>query len=71
MKAIELKIELIKKGWTQKDAATALGIHQVYMNQLCNGRRKSRRTAMRIMLLPPYKNISNLRGGAHNENTGR
>lgn len=55
MKAIELKIELIKKGWTQKDAATVLGIHQVYMNQLCNGRRKSRRTATRIMLLPPYK----------------
>lgn len=55
MKAIELKIELIKKGWTQKDAATVLGIHQVYMNQLCNGRRKSRRTETKIMLLPPYK----------------
>ena len=69
MKAIELKIELIKKGWTQKDAASALGIHQVYVNQLCNGRRKSRRMATRIKLLPPRNEYLKRTEGANNENT--
>ncbi|GEM_PF-2343419 len=68
MKAIELKIELIKKGWTQKDAASALGIHQVYINQLCNGRRKSRRTAARIKLLPPRNEYLRRTEETNNEN---
>lgn len=55
MKPVEIKIEIIRKGWTQKAVAKALGIHEMYVSQLCNGHRKSRRTETRIRLLPPFK----------------
>lgn len=55
MKPLEIKIEIIRKGWTQKNVAKVLGIHEMYVSQLCNGHRKSKRTEMRIFRLPTYK----------------
>ena len=55
MTPTEIRIELIKKGWKQKDAAAVLGVHEQYISQLCRGARKSFRMEMRIRALPSYR----------------
>lgn len=52
MKDIELKIELIRKGYTNKAAACALGINRNYLSNVLNGRYESRRLRRRIHALP-------------------
>ena len=44
----EVKIRLIRKGWTQADLADALGLSAVYVNMLLRGVRKNPEQIKRI-----------------------